>query len=72
MRATLDELIDAGEFTRRHNSPTDEERRHMLAVIGEDSIESLLAHTVPDAIRMAGTLALDGPRSPESVLTLPE
>ncbi len=31
MRPDLDELIDAGEFTRRHTSPTDDERRHMLA-----------------------------------------
>src|SRR3954471_6493171 len=69
MRAHLDELIDSGEFTRRHTAPTDDERRHMLAVIGEDSLESLLSHTVPDAIRMADTLELDGPRSPESVLS---
>jgi glycine dehydrogenase len=67
MRPDLDELIDAAEFTRRHTSPTDDERRHMLSVIGEDSIESLLAHTVPPAIRMTGDLAMDGPRSPESV-----
>ena len=67
MRPDLDELIDAAEFTRRHTSPTDDDRRQMLAVIGEESVESLLAHTVPAAIRMAGQLALDGPRSPESV-----
>ena len=67
MRPDLDELIDAGEFTRRHTSATDDERRHMLAVIGEESVESLLAHTVPSTIRMAGHLALDGPRPPESV-----
>ena len=67
MRAHLDELIDSAEFTRRHTAPTEQERRHMLAVIGEDSLESLLAHTVPDTIRMADTLELDRPRSPESV-----
>ncbi|MEO8264613.1 MAG: aminomethyl-transferring glycine dehydrogenase [Ilumatobacteraceae bacterium] len=67
MRPDLDELTDAAEFTRRHTSPTDDDRRHMLAVIGEESVESLLAHTVPAAIRMAGQLALEGPRSPESV-----
>ena len=68
MRAHLDELIDAAEFTRRHSSPTTAERRHMLDVIGEDSVESLLAHTVPETIRMSGALALGQPRSPESVL----
>src|SRR3954453_990489 len=68
MRRHLGDRIDSAEFTRRHTAPTDDERRHMLAVIGEDSLESLLAHTVPDTIRMADTLELDGPRSPESVL----
>ena len=32
------------------------------------SIEALLAHTVPETIRMTERLALGGPRSPESVL----
>src|SRR4051812_14347930 len=68
MRAHLDELIDSAEFTQRHTAPTQEELRQMLAVIGEDSLESLLAHTVPASIRMADTLDLDAPRSPESVL----
>ena len=68
MRATLDELIDDGEFTRRHTSATEDDRRHMLAVIGEDSVESLLAHTVPSTIRMSETLHLGGPRSPQDVL----
>ena len=68
MRAHLDELTDTAEFTRRHSSPTEAERRHMLEVIGEESIEALLAHTVPETIRMAAGLALGGPRSPESVL----
>jgi glycine dehydrogenase len=64
---SLDDLIDAGEFTRRHTSATGEERQHMLSVIGEDSIESLLAHTVPATIRMADRLDLSDPRSPASV-----
>ena len=68
MRAHIDELIDAGEFTRRHTSATADDRRRMLEVIGEDSVESLLAHTVPASIRMNGNLALGAPRSPESVL----
>ena len=68
MRAHLDELVDAAEFTRRHSSPTEAERAHMLGVIGEPSIEALLAHTVPQTIRMTEGLALGEPRSPESVL----
>src|SRR4051812_11186400 len=68
MRADLDQLIDAAEFTRRHSSPTEAERRHMLDVVGEESIESLLDHTVPQSIRMTEPLALGSPRSPETVL----
>ncbi len=68
MRAALDELIDAGEFTRRHTSATAADRQHMLAVIGEQSVESLLDHTVPPVIRMKGVLELGASRSPESVL----
>ena len=67
MRAHLDDLIDAGEFTRRHTSPTGDERQHMLSVIGEETVESLLAHTVPSAIRMTERLGLGDPRSPQSV-----
>ena len=67
MRPDLDELIDTAEFTRRHTSPTADDRQHMLSVVGEESVESLLAHTVPSVIRIAGELAMDGPRSPESV-----
>jgi glycine dehydrogenase len=67
MREDLDDLIDAGEFTLRHTSPTSDERRHMLAVIGEESVDSLLAHTVPPAIRMTDRLDLGEPRSPQSV-----
>ncbi|MEY2444923.1 MAG: glycine dehydrogenase, partial [Ilumatobacteraceae bacterium] len=68
MRATLDELIDAGEFTRRHTSATEADRHHMLAVIGEENLEALLAHTVPAGIRMNGSMGLGSPRTPESVL----
>ena len=67
MRAHLDELIDAGEFTRRHTSATEADRRHMLAVIGEASVDSLLDHTLPPVIRMSGKLELGDSRSPESV-----
>jgi glycine dehydrogenase len=67
MRAQLDDLIDAGEFTRRHTSPTPADRQHMLAVVGEASIDSLLTHTVPSAIRMTEQLSLGEPRTPQSV-----
>ena len=61
MRAHLDELIDSAEFTRRHTAPTDDDRRHMLAVIGEESLDSLLSHTVPDTIRLVDAFDLDDP-----------
>ncbi|HEY7627679.1 MAG TPA: aminomethyl-transferring glycine dehydrogenase, partial [Ilumatobacteraceae bacterium] len=68
MRASLDQLVDVAEFTRRHTSATPADREHMLAVIGEPTIESLLDHTVPKSIRMTGLLPLDGPRTAADVL----
>ena len=68
MRATLDQLIDNADFTRRHISSTPADREHMLAAIREPTLESLLEHTVPKSIRTHSPLALGAPRSPESVL----
>jgi glycine dehydrogenase len=65
---TLDELFGTDDFISRHIGPTAHEQAHMLAEIGEDSIESLLAATVPDSIRLLDRLDLAAPRSVEDVL----
>src|SRR4051812_36591885 len=68
MRASLDELMDVADFTRRHTSVGEDDRRRMLEVIGEPSLDALLDHTVPPSIRMQDPLTLEGPQSPAQVL----
>jgi glycine dehydrogenase len=38
-------------FQSRHNGPSPEEQAEMLAAVGADSLDALVAETVPDAIR---------------------
>jgi glycine dehydrogenase len=38
-------------FQSRHNGPSPDEQAEMLAAIGADSLDALVAETVPDAIR---------------------
>ncbi len=56
------------EFARRHIGPTDADLRHMLGVLGVDSLEDLLDETVPAAIRADQPLALPAARSEPDVL----
>jgi len=60
-------LFDDGDFVTRHIGPTPDEQRLMLALVGADSIDDLLAQTVPAAIA-DGTLHLPPPRSVDDVL----
>jgi glycine dehydrogenase len=57
------------EFAQRHIGPDAKETAEMLAAIGEPSIESLIAKTVPAAIRMSETLQVGGPVSEFQYLT---
>jgi len=66
--ATLDELVDAAEFTRRHIGPTPQERELMLAVVGASSVDELLAQAVPGSILLDEQLRLGPPRRAEDVL----
>ena len=65
---TLAELFGHDDFIGRHIGPTVADQQHMLAEIGEVSLESLLAGTVPDSIRLLDRLDLPAPRSVEDVL----
>jgi glycine dehydrogenase len=44
--------IQNQEFTQRHIGPDEHEKKEMLRIIGVDSMEDLIARTVPSAIRM--------------------
>lgn len=51
------------EFQGRHIGPTADEVQQMLSTIGVDSLESLIGKTIPQSIRMQGSLDLPGPVS---------
>ncbi len=57
------------EFASRHIGPNEKETTEMLAAIGEPSIESLIAKTIPAAIRMQQPLQVSEPLSEYQYLT---
>ena len=59
-------IIDLNErdsFQHRHNSPSNKEIEKMLTVIGVDSIEALIAETLPSSIRSEKKLTLPAAKS---------
>ncbi len=64
--ATPSELLRPTDtFVRRHLGATARDIEAMLAVVGAPSLDALVGETVPDAIRMQGTLDI-GPERGES------
>ncbi|CAN5589324.1 aminomethyl-transferring glycine dehydrogenase [soil metagenome] len=57
------------QFVQRHLGPRPAEIEQMLAALGHDSLDALIAATVPAAIRMSSALNLPGPRSESEVLS---
>ncbi|MFN2485465.1 MAG: glycine dehydrogenase (aminomethyl-transferring), partial [Acidimicrobiia bacterium] len=49
------------EFSRRHIGPRPADVQKMLAEIGADSLDELIAQTVPGGIRSSEDLLLDAP-----------
>ncbi|MDP7353060.1 MAG: hypothetical protein QF739_09785 [Acidimicrobiales bacterium] len=47
----LQDLLDRGGFLPRHIGPDEADLARMLDVIGVDSVEQLLEHTIPESIR---------------------
>ena len=68
VRPTLDQLLDADDFTRRHIGPTEAEQQMMLALIGVADVDALLAEAMPAAILEADPLRLPPPRAVPDVL----
>jgi glycine dehydrogenase len=54
----LDSLEDHGEFTMRHIGPRDEQVEKMLAVVGAESLDDLMASTLPPSIQLDEPLDL--------------
>ncbi len=57
-QASLDDLVDHGEFIPRHIGPGAEDQQHMLAALGLDSLEALVDAVVPSSIRWDKPLEL--------------
>ncbi|MCB9115856.1 MAG: aminomethyl-transferring glycine dehydrogenase [Caldilinea sp.] len=55
-------------FARRHLGPTPFDIEHMVEVLDVDSLDDLIAETVPANIRLPQPLNLDAPRSESEVL----
>jgi len=50
-------IMSSTNFEARHNGPRQEEMNHMLKAIGVSTLDELIDHTVPAAIRLsAGTV----------------
>jgi len=64
----LSALEQHDEFIGRHIGPCTTEMTAMLAAIGADSLEQLIDHTVPAAIRLPADLPLPAPRREHEAL----
>ncbi len=65
---SLDRLANPGEFIERHIGPSEEEVAAMLAVLGKDSLQSLVEAIVPESIRIDAPLALGEPSGEAAAL----
>ncbi|WP_188151854.1 aminomethyl-transferring glycine dehydrogenase [Teredinibacter waterburyi] len=65
---SLEELVDASEFTRRHIGPNAQQTKAMLETLGIDSLQHLISATLPAAIRTESTKVLQEPCSEHSAL----
>ena len=55
--------MTSAPFSSRHIGINDQDITHMLKTINEESIESLIAKTIPNSIRLAQPLKLSQPLS---------
>ena len=58
MPTPIDQLFEPDEFARRHIGPSPAELHHMLQALGVETVDELLAETMPDGIRSPEPLAL--------------
>ncbi|MDF0605298.1 aminomethyl-transferring glycine dehydrogenase [Neisseriaceae bacterium TC5R-5] len=65
---SLSELFNHQEFISRHIGPSDADRQAMLAAIGVNSLDDLVAQTVPDNIRLRQPLDLPAPQAEAEAL----
>jgi glycine dehydrogenase len=62
-------VLDASDtFAPRHLGPRDSDVAAMLATLGLETLDDLVAATIPSAIRLARPLQLDPPHSEREML----
>ena len=61
-------IMSSTNFEARHNGPRQEEMNHMLNAIGVSTLDELIDHTVPAAIRLSAPLAVGNALSEEAYL----
>ena len=61
-------IMSSTNFEARHNGPRQEEMNHMLKAIGVSTLDELIDHTVPAAIRLSAPLAVGNALSEEAYL----
>ncbi|MDD2877921.1 MAG: aminomethyl-transferring glycine dehydrogenase [Acidiphilium sp.] len=66
--ATFDAILAEDRFALRHIGPNMDERDAMLRALGEASIDTLIARTIPEAIRTSGKLDLPPPLTEGEIL----
>ena len=66
---SLGALQYRGEFIDRHIGPDAEQIDKMLATLQLDSLEQLVARTVPESIALKSPLALPGPQTEDAALS---
>jgi glycine dehydrogenase len=65
---SLTQLEHHDAFIERHIGPNDDEIEHMLAVVGQRSLETLVDAIVPKSIKLNAPLALPGAMTEEDAL----
>ncbi|EED35322.1 glycine dehydrogenase [Luminiphilus syltensis NOR5-1B] len=65
---SLAQLTDDKAFLPRHIGPTPTQQAEMAQAIGYPSLEALIDATLPEQIRRAAPMNLEGPRSEQQVL----
>lgn len=66
---TLTQLAKHDEFIQRHIGPDEAETAAMLQELGVDSLEQLIAQTVPESIRLPKPLAIGDSKTEDDALS---
>ena len=61
-------FFSSDEFSSRHNSISDEDKKEMIKSIGVKSVDNLIDRTLPDSIKLNSDLNLKGPKTESEFL----